>query len=86
MPTNSISVLIVDDDRTIALMLKQVVSQLDDKFSSESVWADKGASAREELKKQRFQLVLLDYNMCRMKTVWRCLQLSMPCQLWSVRW
>jgi serine phosphatase RsbU (regulator of sigma subunit) len=55
------SVLIVDDDPMIAAMLEQVIRHLDKGFVCESVWAEKGAAARRELKKRRFQLVLLDY-------------------------
>ena len=55
------SVLIVDDDPTIAAMLQQVVRQLGSGLICEPVWADKGVLARAQLKKRRFQLVLLDY-------------------------
>ena len=54
-------VLIVDDDPTVAAMLQQVIRQLGSGLVCEPVWANKGAAAREELKKRRFQLVLLDY-------------------------
>jgi phosphoserine phosphatase RsbU/P len=54
-------VLIVDDDPTIAAMLQQVIRQLGSGLVCEPVWAARGAAAREELKKRRFQLVLLDY-------------------------
>jgi serine phosphatase RsbU (regulator of sigma subunit) len=55
------SVLIVDDDPTIAAMLQQVVRQLGHGLVCDPVWADKGVLARAQLKKRRFQLVLLDY-------------------------
>ncbi len=55
------SVLIVDDDPTIAAMLQQIVRQLGNGLVCEPVWADRGAAARNELKRRRFQLVLLDY-------------------------
>ncbi len=54
-------VLIVDDDPTIVAMLKQVTRQLGSELIGETVWANRGAVARAELKKRRFQLVLLDY-------------------------
>ena len=54
-------VLIVDDDPTIAAMLQQVIRQLGSGLVCEPVWADKGAVAREQLRKRRFHLVLLDY-------------------------
>jgi serine phosphatase RsbU (regulator of sigma subunit) len=55
------SVLIVDDDPTVAAMLQQIVRQLGNGLVCEPVWADKGVLARAQLKKRRFQLVLLDY-------------------------
>ena len=62
MSKSSMSVvLIVDDDPTIAAMLQQIIRQLGSGLVCEPVWADKGAAARAELKKRRFQLVLLDY-------------------------
>src|ERR1700712_2902412 len=61
MSKTSMSVLIVDDDPTIAAMLQQVIRQLGSDLVCESVWADRGAAARGQLKKRRFHLVLLDY-------------------------
>lgn len=55
------SVLIVDDDPTIAAMLQQIIRQLGNGLVCEPVWADRGAAARNELKRRRFHLVLLDY-------------------------
>jgi serine phosphatase RsbU (regulator of sigma subunit) len=54
-------VLVVDDDPFIAATLKQVIRQLGKGLIGEIVCADRGATAREALKKERFQLVLLDY-------------------------
>ncbi len=61
MSSSSIPVLIVDDDRTIAAVLKQVIQQLGGGFTCETVWANTGMAAREAIKTQHFQLVLLDY-------------------------
>ena len=61
MPKSSMSVLIVDDDPTVAAMLQQVIRQLGSEMVCEPVWADRGAVAREQLKKRRFHLALLDY-------------------------
>lgn len=61
MPTSPLQVLIVDDDRSIAAMLMQMIREMADELLGEPVWADRGAAARKELKERRFQLVLLDY-------------------------
>src|SRR3954469_15787730 len=61
MSTSSMSVLIVDDDPTIAAMLQQIIRQLGNGLVCDPVWADRGAAARSELKRRRFHLVLLDY-------------------------
>jgi len=55
------SVLIVDDDPTIAALLQQIIRQLGNGLVCEPVWADRGATARSELKRRHFHLVLLDY-------------------------
>jgi phosphoserine phosphatase RsbU/P len=63
LPMNQtpIPVLIVDDDPTIAAMLKQVIKNLGGGFVCETAWANCGAAAREALGKRVFRLVLLDY-------------------------
>ena len=61
MSTSSIPVLIVDDDRTIAAMLQQLIRRLGGGFDCDAVWVATGAAAREEIKTGRFHLVLLDY-------------------------
>lgn len=55
------SVLIVDDDPTIAALLQQIIRQLGNGLVCDPVWADRGAAARSELKRRDFHLVLLDY-------------------------
>ena len=52
-------VLIVDDDPTIAAMLKLVILPMGNGFVVET--ANSGARARDALGKRHFQLVLLDY-------------------------
>lgn len=59
--TTAISVLIVDDDPTIAALLKGVVRNLGGGFTCETVCAASGAETRAELARREFQLVLLDY-------------------------
>src|SRR5690606_31073085 len=60
-PMSSTPVLIVDDDPMIAVLLQEVIREPGGGFVCEFTWAASGAAARNELKKGRFVLVLLDY-------------------------
>lgn len=59
----STSILIIDDDASIAMWLGMSMRQMRDELPNTTQWAATGAAALEHLNRQTFDLVLLDYNL-----------------------
>jgi len=63
MTDKVIPILIVDDDPVFAAYAQQLVASLGEDLPCESDWVDTGEKAMEELRLNRWELVLLDYHL-----------------------
>jgi sigma-B regulation protein RsbU (phosphoserine phosphatase) len=63
MNAPAIPLLIVDDDPVFALFVRQLVEVLSSELPCAPEWVDTAEKALEILSRQRYELVLLDYNL-----------------------
>jgi serine phosphatase RsbU (regulator of sigma subunit) len=63
MSPDPILVLIVDDDPVFALFVRQLVDSLGSEMPCAPEWVDTGEKALAEIKRQNYELVLLDYHL-----------------------